>query len=181
MENDYLSKSKNWIRQFVIGRQLCPFAKAVWDKKQIRFVYFEGKTTAALAEVLQRELELLRNTPASEIDTTVLVHPFLLNDFYDYLDFVAKGETLIADLNLEGEIQLASFHPNYQFAGTKPSAAENYTNRSPYPMLHLLREESISIALEHYPNPASIPEKNIACMNEIGAPQLKQMLHDFKR
>lgn len=181
MEKDYLLKTKNWIRQFVIGRQLCPFAKAVWDKKQIRFVYFAGKTRAALAELLQRELEALTTTPATEIDTTVLVHPFLLNDFYDYLDFVARGEALLKELDLEGAIQLASFHPNYQFAGTQPAAAENYTNRSPYPMLHLLREESVSIALEHYPDPASIPEKNIACMNEIGAPQLKQMLHDFKR
>ncbi|MEO6103095.1 MAG: DUF1415 domain-containing protein [Pseudoxanthomonas sp.] len=159
---------RRWLERAVIGLNLCPFAKAVYAKNQVRIVISDASTERALLEELGEELALLRDTPADQVDTTLLVHPQLLGDFLDYNDFLDQADALIEVLNLEGELQVASFHPHYQFAGTQPDDAENLTNRAPYPALHLLREDSVARAVDAYPEPDAIIERNVATMQELG-------------
>lgn len=142
----------------------------------MRFSATEVKTEEDLLQQLKHELQLLDNDNA--IETTLLIHPAVLTDFYDYNQFLAQAENLLVDLGLEGVYQIASFHPDYQFAGTQPDDAENYTNRSPYPILHILREQSLARVLENYPNPELIPERNIELLLGLGSNKLKAMLED---
>ena len=134
----------------MIGLNLCPFAKAVHAKQQVRFVISDATTESALLEQLGEELVLLRDTPADQVDTTLLVHPQVLGDFLDYNDFLDQADALVEALALDGVLQVASFHPDYQFAGTDPDDAENLTNRAPWPTLHLLREDSVARAVDAY-------------------------------
>lgn len=157
-----------WLERAVIGLNLCPFAKAVHVKNQIRYVVSAATDPEALREDLVRELGLLVQTPAAEIETTLLVHPHVLSDFFDYNDFLNRADATLAELDLTSEFQIASFHPRYQFAGTQPDAIENYTNRSPYPMLHLLREASVTRATAAFPDAARIFEGNIAKLRGLG-------------
>lgn len=166
---------KQWLETFVVGMNLCPFAKREVVNESVRFVSTRATSETKLLEALQAELELL-NTDAS-IETTLLIHPQILQNFYDYNDFLLSTDDLLVKLNLEGVYQIASFHPNYQFAGTEPEDAENYTNRSPYPLLHLLREESLEQAIENFPSVDDIPTRNIALMNELGKDKLKILLN----
>ncbi len=159
---------RNWIEKAVIGLNLCPFAKAVYVKQQVRIVVSDASTESALLEQLGEELLLLRDTPAEVIDTTLLVHPQVLGDFLDYNDFLDQADALVESLELDGELQVASFHPHYQFAGTDPDDAGNLTNRAPWPALHLLREASIDRAVAAYPDPDAIIERNIATVTELG-------------
>ncbi len=155
---------------------LCPFARREVVRGSVRYAVTDvAKTTTLLAEV-QQELERLLAEP--EIETTLLIHPNALSDFFDYNDFLGVCEALIADMALEGVIQIASFHPAYQFAGTEPGDAENFTNRSPYPMLHLLREDSISRAVDSHPDIDAVPERNIALLNRTGAVELERIWQD---
>jgi len=170
--------TRRWLERAVIGLNLCPFAKAVYAKNQVRIVISDASTEAALLEQLGEELVLLRDTPADQIDTTVLVHPQVLQDFLDYNDFLDKADAMVEVLDLEGELQVASFHPEYQFAGTQPDDAENLTNRAPYPALHLLREDSIARAVEVYPEPDAIIERNVATMQNLGAEGFRKLLAD---
>ena len=159
---------RRWLERAVIGLNLCPFAKAVYVKQQVRIVISDASTERALLEELGEELALLRDTPADEIDTTLLVHPQVLGDFLDYNDFLGDADALVEAMDLDGVLQVASFHPQYQFAGSEPDDADNLTNRAPYPILHLLREASIDRAVAAYPDPDAIIERNIATVRELG-------------
>ena len=159
---------RRWLERAVIGLNLCPFAKAVYVKQQVRIVVSDASTERALLEQLGEELALLRDTPAEAIDTTLLVHPQVLQDFLDYNDFLDNADAAVEALDLQGVIQVASFHPDYQFAGTMPDDISNYTNRSPYPTLHLLREASIDRAVEAFPDADVIVERNVKTLDALG-------------
>jgi hypothetical protein len=163
-----VAATQEWLDKAVIGLNLCPFAKAVRVKNQIRFVVSDAVDAQALLLDLAEELELLASADPQQIDTTVLIHPHALADFLDFNDFLGIAEDLLEERELDGELQIASFHPHYQFAGTAPDDIENYTNRSPYPILHLLREDSIERAVEAFPDAADIYEKNMERLRELG-------------
>lgn len=165
---DPIADTRRWIERAVVGLNLCPFAKAVVAKGQVRFVLSDASTEQALLETLGTELVHLRETPAHALDTTLIVHPHVLVDFLDYNDFLDSADALLAELGLEGELQVASFHPRYQFAGSVPDDVGNFTNRSPHPTLHLLREDSVSRAVAACPDPDAIVERNIATLRQLG-------------
>ncbi len=167
---------RRWLERAVIGLNLCPFAKAVYAKDQVRIVVSDASTVRALLEQLGEEMALLRDTPAEAVDTTLLVHPQVLADFLDYNDFLDDADALVEALALDGVLQVASFHPHYQFAGTDPDDAENLTNRSPYPILHLLREDSVDRAVAAYPDPDAIIERNVETMRKLGAAGFGKLL-----
>ena len=169
---------RRWLERVVIGLNLCPFAKAVYAKQQVRIVISDATTERALLEQLGEEMALLRDTPAEEIDTTLLVHPQVLQDFLDYNDFLDDADGLVEAMALDGVLQVASFHPHYQFAGTQPDDAENLTNRAPWPILHLLREDSVDRAVAAYPEPDAIIERNVATVRELGAGGFRKLLDD---
>lgn len=164
-----LRATQAWLQRAVIGLNLCPFAKAVQQKGRIRFVCSSAHDTDALRSDLQRELLALVATPIETIETTVLVHPWVLNDFADYNDFLDEADALLDALALNGELQVASFHPQYQFAGTQPDDLENATNRSPWPCLHLLREASIDRAVAAFAHPEDIYDTNRRTLQALGA------------
>ncbi|HTH48701.1 MAG TPA: DUF1415 domain-containing protein [Candidatus Limnocylindria bacterium] len=163
-----VSATREWLEKAVIGLNLCPFAKAVHVRGQIRYAVSDARDEATLLADLRAELQALHAAMPEELDTTLLIHPYVLGDFADYNAFLVSAEAVIEDTGLPGEIQLASFHPQYQFAGTAPDDIENYTNRSPYPLLHLLREASISRAVQAFPDARAIYEVNIATMKKLG-------------
>ena len=167
-EDEVLSKTKHWLQAAVIGLNLCPFAKAVYVKNQVRLVVSKARHADDLLEELDRELDLLVATPASEIDTTLLIHPTLFEDFLDFNDFLEVAEGVVDEHGLEGVIQLASFHPQFQFDGTEPDDISNYTNRAPFAMLHLLREDSVERAVEAFPQADAIFDVNIATLEKLG-------------
>ena len=158
---DPIAATRRWLEYAVSGLNLCPFAKAVHAKGQVRYVLSDADTSDALLAQLGEELLHLRDTPPEQVDTTLLIHPRVLQDFLDYNDFLEAADALVAELDLEGVLQVASFHPQYQFAGTLPDDIENCTNRSPYPTLHLLREDSVTRAVAAYPDPDAIIDRNI--------------------
>ena len=166
--SDPIAETRRWLEQIVIGLNLCPFAKAVYVKDQVRFVLSDATTVEALVEELAEELVLLRDTPAEQIDTTLIVHPDVLTDFLDYNDFLDNADAAIEALDLQGILQVASFHPQYQFAGVAPDDVSNYTNRAPYPTLHLLREDSVERAVAAFPDPDVIVERNIETLDKLG-------------
>ena len=157
-----------WLERAVIGLNLCPFAKAVHVKGQIRYAVFVGTDPEALLEMLSAELKHLQAADPASLDTTLLIAPNCLPNFLDFNDFLALADRVVRQLGLEGEIQIASLHPQYQFADAAPDAISNYTNRSPYPTLHLLREASIDRAVAAFPNPEAIFETNIHRMETLG-------------
>jgi len=175
-DHEAIAATRRWLERAVIGLNLCPFAKAVYVKQQVRFVLSEATTPEALREELASELALLAATDAEETDTTLLVHPQVLGDFLDYNDFLDQADSVIAFLGLEGHIQVASFHPDYQFAGTALDDAGNCSNRSPYPMLHLLREASVERAVAAFPDPEVIVERNIATLEKLGIEGYRRLL-----
>jgi hypothetical protein len=163
-----IAATRRWLEQAVIGLNLCPFAKSVYVKEQVRYVVSNATTPEALLETLMDELQTLSDTDAAKIDTTLVIHPFVLNDFEDYNEFLDVADAAVEDMQLDGELQVASFHPDYQFADTDANDISNYTNRAPYPTLHLLREESIARAVEAFPDAADIFERNIETMEKLG-------------
>ncbi|WP_374555052.1 DUF1415 domain-containing protein [Thermomonas sp.] len=167
---------RRWLERAVIGLNLCPFAKAVYVKQQVRIVVSDASTERALLEQLGEELALLRDTPAETVDTTLLVHPQVLGDFLDYNDFLDDADGLVEAMDLDGVLQVASFHPDYRFADTAPDDAGNLTNRAPWPILHLLREDSLDRAVAAYPDPDGIIERNIATMRELGIEGFRRLL-----
>lgn len=173
---DPIVATRRWLERAVIGLNLCPFAKAVYAKQQVRFVLSEATTPEALLEELAFELVRLAQADPEQTDTTLLIHPHVLNDFLDYNDFLDQADAAVEALGLEGEIQVASFHPDYQFAGTEPDDASNCTNRSPYPTLHLLREASVERAVEAFPDPDVIVERNIETLEKLGIEGWRKLL-----
>ena len=178
---EIITATRTWLERAVIGLNLCPFAKAVHVKSQIRYAVSAAQTPEDLLADLITELRTLQAADASEIDTTLLVHPRVLGDFLDYNDFLESADAAVAGEGLEGEIQVASFHPDYQFAGTRPEDIENCSNRSPYPMLHLLREEGLARAIAGYARPDKIPERNIRTMEKLGATRMREILDECMR
>ena len=167
-DEQVLIQTKHWLEKAVIGLNLCPFAKAVYVKNQVRLVVSHARHADDLLEELDRELDLLVATPATEIDTTLLIHPTLFEDFLDFNDFLEVAEGVVDEHELDGVVQLASFHPQFQFDGTEPDDIGNYTNRAPFAMLHLLREESVERAVAAFPEAESIFEQNIATLEKLG-------------
>lgn len=167
---------RRWLERAVIGLNLCPFAKAVYTRDQVRIVVSDADNIDDLREELGEEMLRLRDTPAEEIDTTLLVLPHVLGDFLDYNDFLDEADGLLEALELDGVLQVASFHPDYQFAGTEFDDAGNNTNRAPYPVLHLLREESIDRAVAAYPEPDAIIDRNIRTMETLGNDGYRNLL-----
>ncbi len=163
-----IAATQLWLEKAVIGLNLCPFAKAVHVKKQIRYVVSSATTPEALLEELIAELRTLQDTDPEQIDTTLLIHPDVLTDFLDYNDFLDTVDLATAEPEFNDEFQVASLHPHYQFAGTKFDDIENYTNRSPYPTLHLLREASVDRAVDAFPDADHIADVNIETMNKLG-------------
>lgn len=163
-----LLETQNWLERAVIGLSLCPFAKAVHVKNQIRYVVSAATTPEALLSDLCAELSALASADADAVDTTLLIAPRVLRDFLDYNDFLEIADAALEELELAGTLQIASFHPDYRFAGTDVDDAANCTNRSPHPMLHLLREASVDRAVEAYPDASRIFEKNIQTLRGIG-------------
>ena len=158
--------TRTWLDRAVIGLNLCPFAKPI--RNRIRYAVSEAETPEALRADLADELQTLAEADPEDIETTLLIHPRVLADFLEYNDFLEVADETLEDLDLVGEIQIASFHPQYQFAGTEPDDIENYTNRSPHPMLHLLREASVEAAVDAHPDTAQINEKNVETMRALG-------------
>ena len=163
-----VANTVDWLEKAVIGLNLCPFAKAVHVKGQIRYVVSDADTPEELLEKLMEELEYLAEADPEKVDTTLLIHPNVLADFEDYNEFLDVADAALEDMQLDGQLQVASFHPDYQFADTHQNDIENYTNRSPYPTLHLLREDSVERAVEAFPEASDIFEKNIATLRALG-------------
>jgi hypothetical protein len=174
--DDPIAATRRWLERAVIGLNLCPFAKAVLAKQQVRFVLSEATTPEALLEELAYELVWLDRADPAQTDTTLLIHPHVLGDFLDYNDFLDQADAAVDALGLEGEIQVASFHPDYQFAGTHFDDAGNCSNRSPYPTLHLLREASVERAVEAYPDPDVIVERNLDTLEKLGSDGYRKLL-----
>ncbi|MDM4767746.1 DUF1415 domain-containing protein [Pelomonas sp. SE-A7] len=157
-----------WLEKAVIGLNLCPFAKSVHVNRRIKYLVSEADTPEALLQELAHELLALNRADPDEIETTLVIHPQVLQDFLDFNDFIGAADALVEDLELDGALQIASFHPQFQFDGTEPDDITNYTNRSPYPTLHLLRESSIERATETMADTDSIFEANIATLEKLG-------------
>ncbi|MFH1818074.1 MAG: peptidase [Hydrogenophilales bacterium 12-63-5] len=163
-----IAATRQWIEKAVIGLNLCPFAKAVYVKNQVRYVVSHAPHLDGLLEDLDRELDFLTAADPGEIDTTLLIHPTLLVDFLDFNDFMQLAEAAVGEHGLDGVIQIASFHPAFQFEGTDPDDMGNYTNRAPFPTLHLLREASIERAVAAFPEAGTIYERNIETLEALG-------------
>ena len=157
-----------WLTRAVVGLNLCPFAKAVMAKGQVRYVVTELTEPEQVLKLLQTEMQTLVDTDPDTLDTTLLIAPYLLPDFVDFNEFLFDCEAVLQAMDLEGVLQIADFHPNYQFAGTAPEDVENRTNQSPYPTLHLLREDSVTRAVQAFPDAALIYERNTALLREMG-------------
>jgi hypothetical protein len=163
-----IATMRQWIEKAVIGLNLCPFAKAVYVKDQVRFVVSRAPHLDGFLEDLDRELDFLAAAAPEAVDTTLLIHPTLLGDFLDFNDFMQLAEAAVEEHDLQGVIQIASFHPRFQFEGTEPDDIGNYTNRAPFPTLHLLREASIARAVAAFPEAETIYQRNIETMKRLG-------------
>ena len=163
-----LKRTQHWLERAVIGLNLCPFAKAVHQKKQIRWVVSPARTRERLLAQLALEMRDLHHGDAAIVDTTVLIHPQVLRPFARYNEFLDLAEGLLGAMKLDGVLQIASFHPQYRFAGLAASDVANCSNRSPYPMLHLLREASVERAVQAFPDAAQIYERNMQTLRALG-------------
>ncbi len=176
-DDTVLADTRRWIEKAVIGLNLCPFARAVYVKNQVRIVVSRARHFDAFLDELDRELDLLQTTPAEEIDTTLLVHPTLFPDFEVFNDFMNVVDDVVAEHDLEGVIQVANFHPDFRFEGEPEGDMSHFTNRAPYPTLHLLREDSVERAVESAGGDAeAIVERNIATLRELGPEGWKALL-----
>lgn len=167
-DDEVIAAMRQWLEKAVIGLNLCPFARAAYVKQQVRFVVSRAPHLDGFLEDLDRELDFLAAADPERVETTLLIHPELLPDFLDFNDFLQWAEAAVDEHGLAGVIQLASFHPGFQFAGTDPDDIGNYTNRAPFPTLHLLREASIARATATFPEAATIYERNIATLTTLG-------------
>jgi hypothetical protein len=159
---------RHWLVRAVIGLNLCPFAKAVHTKAQIRYVVSDAPDLEGMLAALEAELRTLIEADPNRIDTTLLIFPRAFADFMEFNDALFFADRLLAQVRLEGELQIASFHPNYRFGGSEPEDIENYTNRAPYPILHLLREASVERATQAFPDAADIYERNQETLRRLG-------------
>ena len=163
-----IAATRKWLEQAVIGLNLCPFARAVYAGDRIRYAVSRATTPEALLQALADELQALAAADETRLETTLLVHPQVMGDFLEFNDFLGLADALVADLGFEGVLQVASFHPRYQFAGTEPDDITNCSNRSPYPTLHLLRESSVERAVAAHPDTDRIYRDNIETLRRLG-------------
>lgn len=163
-----IAATRNWVEKAVIGLRLCPFAATPYLRGLVRYRVSEQLTPEGLTEELAQELLYLVAADPLSCETSLLIHPFVLHDFLDYNQFLDQADATVAALGLAGELQIASFHPGYQFAGSAPNDIENYSNRSPYPMLHVLREGSVRRAAAAFPEVNEIGSRNMATLRELG-------------
>jgi uncharacterized protein len=175
-KDDIIASTQRWLERAVIGLNLCPFAKAEHVHGRIRYCVSAAVEPSALLLQLEQEIVFLLAQEPSKVETTLLIVPHMLADFLDYNDFLDEADAMLEHADPEAQLQIASFHPQYQFGGTAPDDMENYTNRSPYPMLHLLREDSVEKAVDSFPDAASIYERNIATLQKLGLEGWKTML-----
>ena len=173
-EEHIISQTKNWLRSFIINLNICPFAKHVAEKNSLKIAVSNVRHIDQGLEALLMELMFLDIN--KNIETTLLIFPSLCSDFFDYLDFVDMAEVVLYEQGYEGIYQLATFHPDYCFADAAINDVSNYTNRSPFPMLHLLREDSVEKAIAYYGNTENIPKDNIATMHKLGLEQILNLL-----
>ena len=176
--DEVIAATRLWLERAVIGLNLCPFAEGVYRGGRVRFRVSEQQSASALLQELCGELLFLNGADPRECETALLIHPFVLRDFADYNEFLGVCDAAIADAGLEGELQVAGFHPEFQFAGTEPADIENYTNRSPYPTLHLLREASIERAVAGASNTQEIYERNIRTLQALGHDGWRKLWRD---
>ena len=175
---DVIGDTRRWLERAVIGLQLCPFAASPYAGGRVRMTVSKQTSRSALLEELRSELAWLNAQDANQWETTLLIHPFAFTEFHAYNDFLSDCDAALVELGLEGRLQIASFHPDYQFAGTRAQDIENYTNRSPYPMLHLLREDSIERALARVPDPDEIYRRNIRTLLKLGHAGWQRLWYD---
>lgn len=173
-----IARTQDWLLKAVIGLNLCPFAKAVQVKQQVRYVVSDATSEEALLADLLHELESLYDADPEQVETTLLIHPYVLTDFLDYNEFLDVADAAISELELDGEIQVASFHPDYRFADSGPDDIENFSNRAPYPTLHLLRETSVAKAVAAFPEAETIYLRNIETLRALGHAGWKKLWVD---
>jgi hypothetical protein len=169
------SHIRAWLKEFVVGLNLCPFARPLLGADNLRIAVCEETAPDLLLRAYLLELDLLQNRSEQEIATTLLAFPYALADFQDYLQFLDLAQDLLTESGLEGLVQLASFHPQYLFEGEQESAASHYSNRAPYPLIHLLREDMLSRVLDDYTDPDQIPDRNIQTLSDIGVDELERL------
>jgi hypothetical protein len=174
-----IAATRRWLETAVIGLNLCPFARPVHERDRIRYVVSAASTEQELAAELAAELRFLAAADPESVETTLLIHPGVLGDFLDYNDFLDQADDVLTAAGLEGAIQIASFHPDYQFSGTAADDVSNCTNRSPYPMLHLLREASVESARASHADPSRIYERNIETLRVLGREAWEGMAREF--
>ncbi len=174
-DEDIASLTRHWVEHAVIGLNLCPFANSVFRRNQIEYRVSHAREPEALLQDLSSALQSMIETPADTVDTLLLIHPWALTDFLDFNDFVSVAEEWLDQAGLSGVLQIASFHPDYQFAGVAADDVTNATNRSPFPMLHLLREDSLDRAIASVPDTDEIVERNLALMRKLGESGLKDL------
>jgi hypothetical protein len=166
----------HWIETIVIGLDLCPFARRSIDAERLRVEVSDARTEDELAKLFVAELHHLESTAGADLDSTLIVHPLVFQDFIEFNDFLGVAEALLEAEGFQEKFQVASFHPDYRFEGADPDAIANFTHRSPHPMLHLLRESSVSRAVDAHPDPESIPSVNITRLEALGMPALRRLL-----
>lgn len=166
---------RDWLQATVVGLDLCPFAGHVVSGGQLRIVVSEADNEEGLLEALYSEITMLENTPSSTIETSLIAAPSMLGDFLDYNDYLAVVDGLLEQQGWSGVFQVASFHPDYCFAGSAADDPANFSNRAPYPLFHILREQSVERALAHYPDPEAIPDRNIALLRDLPADELRRL------
>ncbi len=166
--DDILAATRHWLARAVIGLNLCPFAKSVYVKEQVRYAISEATTLEDALADLETELRALEAADPQQVDTTLVIYPRAFADFVDYNDALFFADRLVRQLRLDGVLQIASFHPEYRFEGSEADDIENYTNRAPYPILHLLREDSIARAVDAFPDASAIYEKNQETLRRLG-------------
>jgi hypothetical protein len=171
-----IAATRNWLAKAVIGLRLCPFAAVPFAREQIRYWVSEQRSVDGLAQDLAQELIALHAADPEICETSLLIHPYVLNDFGDYNQFLDQADAALVALDLRGELQIASFHPGYQFSGSAPDDVQNYSNRSPYPMLHLLREASVTRATATYAGVREIGERNMATLRDLGVAGWRELL-----
>ena len=177
MSQQAIATTEQWLNQWVIALNLCPFAKHPYQNGKVRIVSTEEKNSDAVYRFALNELDYLYQTPVVDVETTLVIIENYLQDFSHYLEFLDLLEKVIKQTGLEGEIQIASFHPDYRFAGEDENDPANYTNRSPFPMFHLIREASLEKAIAHYPDTDKIPERNIALLRDMGLEAIHKILN----
>ncbi len=174
-KKQYITQTQRWLKEMVIGLNFCPFAQKPFEEDRIRYRVSEAKTEEDLLADLVQELENLLKADARLVETTLLIHPNVLYQFDDYIDFLSHLDFVFEEAEILDTFQLASFHPAYYFEGEDPKDVSNFTNRSPYPMLHILRSQSVEKAVAHHPNTALIPEANIQKLKELGIDQVRKL------